>query len=313
MKILKLAAAIFLAALGAGNVAAHPTPQQTTPRATLAEQAEAASIYITAATKKGMLIIDLKPEDLTITEDKVPAKIEKVTCGKPEPLLVGILVDVSGSRRADSHLLEHYDALEGFLHALLAADDGTYIVAYDDKVYKLSELVTDRASISAAFNKLRKYQPSGSTALYDAIKAAAEANFKGRSGRRILLVIGDWEDNSSHITSHKVTEAPQQTSTSVYAILDSDGGLESKKSHKRAVEVATRVTEQTGGLVYEVVEKNDFVRVLQAIGGAVTGSCRVTYTPPRNSHAKKEVKLHVEANSRDVSILYPKVRFSVAQ
>jgi hypothetical protein len=60
---------------------------------------------------------------------------------------------------------------------LLTGNDEAYVVAYDDKVYKLSELVADSAGISAAFDKPRKHQPVGSTALYDAIKAAAGANF----------------------------------------------------------------------------------------------------------------------------------------
>jgi VWFA-related protein len=255
----------------------------------------------------------LKPEDLTVTEDKVSAKIEKVTCGKPETLLVGIVVDVSGSRRSDSHLLSHYDDLEVFLNKLLTREDGTYLVAYGDEVRKLSEVVTAPHGISTAFDKLKAQQPIGSTALYDAIKAAASANFKGRAGRRILVVIGDWEDNSSHIRSDEALKAAQRASTTIYAILDSDNGIEGKKSHKRAVQAATELTEQTGGLVYEVREKHDFEKVLQAMGTAVTGSCRVEYTTTENAKAKKGVKLQVEATSKDVSILYPKVRFGPSQ
>jgi hypothetical protein len=38
--------------------------------------------------------------------------------------------------------------METFLHMLLARDDGTYIVACNDEIYKLSELVADRADIN---------------------------------------------------------------------------------------------------------------------------------------------------------------------
>lgn len=279
MKFMKSVGAVFFfALLSSGNIDAQSSPPQGASLPSTLGQAETASIYITAATKKGMPIRDLKPEDLTLTEDKVPAKIERITCGKPEPLLVGVLVDVSGSRRSDSHLPLHYDALEGFLQTLLTGGDETYIVAYNDRVYKLSELVADRAGISAAFDKLRKHQPVGSTALYDAIKAAAGANFKGRSGRRVLVVVGDWEDNSSRVRLEEATKAAQRTGTTIYAIVDADTGLEGKLAHKHASNAAKEATEQTGGMVFDAQEKNDFDKALQAIGGAVGDACKVTYT-----------------------------------
>ena len=128
-----------------------------------------------------------------------------------------------------------------------------------------------------------------------------------------MVVVGDWEDNSSHVVGDEAMEAAQRSSATIYAILDSDGGLQSQKSHKHAIDAAKRVTEGTGGLAYEVEERNDFARVLQAIGTAVTGSCRVEYTTGGNAGAKKGTKVRIEANSKDVTILYPRVRFSAAQ
>lgn len=287
--------------------------QQSAAAPTTAAQTETASIYITASTKKGMPISDIKPEDLAITENKAPVKIDKVNCNRPEPLLLGILADVSGSRRMDSHLLSHYDELEAFLEHILTREDKTYVISFGDRIYKLSELMSDRAEIFPVFEKLRKHQPVGSTALYDAIKAAAGADFKGRSGHRILVVVGDWEDNSSRVRSDEAWSAAQRTSTTVYAVVDDDAGLQGKIARKRALEVSRRITEETGGLAYVVEENRDFAKALQGISAAVLGSCRVTYASPENPDAKKGVKLHVEANSKDVSILYPKVRFNSAQ
>ncbi len=306
-------AAPFLVVLSMGSIAAQSNLQQGAPVPSTSMQTEAASIYVTVATKKGMLIRDLKPDGLTVVEDKVPAKIEKVTCGKPEPLLIGVLVDVSGSRRGDSHVLSHYDELQAFLDHLLSGGDGAFLIAFDKEIYRLSELMSGRAEISSAFDKLRKHKPQSSTALYDAIKAAAEANLSGRSGRRVILVLGDWEDNSSHIGIEDAEEAAQRSAATIYAIVDSDIDIKSKKTHRQAVLAATEATEQTGGLAYEVHDKYDFAKGLQAIGSAVTGSCRVEYTTAANTQAKKGTKVRVEANSKDVSVIYPRVRFGAPQ
>jgi len=85
---------------------------QTAPSPTASPVTGSVAIYITAATKKGVSVTDLKPDDLTVTEDEVPAKIERISCGKPDPILLGVLVDVSGNRRFDPHLGSHYEALE---------------------------------------------------------------------------------------------------------------------------------------------------------------------------------------------------------
>jgi VWFA-related protein len=310
MKIVMSAAATIVLLLTVESISGQSNPGQTAPPTVSAIQTERAAIYVTATTKNGMTIRDLKPEDLTINEDKVPAKIEKVACGKPEPLFVGVLVDVSGSRGLDSHLLSHYDDLEKFLDMLIAVGDGTYILAYGKEIYQVSELVTDRADIAEAFDKLRKHKPYGPTALYDAIKDAAEVKIKGRSGHRILIVMGDWEDNVSHVPHDAAGKAAQRNSTTIYAIVDSDSGAENKKARKRAAEMATEVAQDTGGLAYVVKEKADFEKALQAIGAAVTGSCRVEYTTTKNAETSKGAKLHVEGSLKDVSILYPRVRFS---
>jgi VWFA-related protein len=306
-------AAVLLCLLNAVNASDQSSSTQTAASPTASSVTESVAIYISAATNKGVPLTDLKPDDLTITEDKVEAKIEKISCGKPDPILLGVLVDVSGSQR-DAHLASEYDALQAFLNQVLSERDGAFVVAYDGKPYKLSELTADRAALSAAFDKLRKHQPHGPTALYDAIKAAATANFFGRSGRRILVVVGDWEDNSSHIRLDQVGEFPERTSTTVYAIVDSTvSAALSKKSYKHALLAAKEVTEETGGLYYDVHSEKDFATALQAIQVAISGSCRVDYSIPKVATPKKGIKLHVEANSKGASIHYTKVRFAVAE
>ena len=312
MNILKVAAALFSALLGVSRVIPQSHLSQTAPAMT--GQAETASVYVTAVTNKGKLIPNLKPEDIAIVEDKLLARIEKVSCGKPETVLVGTLIDVSGSRRSDSRLKSHYDDLEVFLNHLLTTDDGAYVVAFNDSIYKLSQVISDRTQLNEAFEKLRRLQPHSSTALYDTVKAAAGADFKGRSGHRILVVVGDWEDNSSRITIDEAVKAAQRTFTTIYAVVDSDSGMVDKKFHKRAVARAKEFTEETGGLAYIVEEKNDFARALQAIDSDIAGACKVDYTPSSKSpDAQQGTKIHVEATSKDISIYYPRVRFGIDQ
>lgn len=100
-----LPTSVFLTFFAAGlAVSGQSNTVQNAPATAPSPGMESVAIYVTPVSKKG-IPADLKPGDLTITEDKVPAKIEKTNCGKPEPLLLGLLLDVSASRRRDPLLL----------------------------------------------------------------------------------------------------------------------------------------------------------------------------------------------------------------
>src|SRR5689334_20684343 len=74
MRIPRLFAATLFLVFCTQNTFGQSSPAQPAA-AENAAQTETAAIYITVANKKGTAIGDLKPEDITITENKVPAKI----------------------------------------------------------------------------------------------------------------------------------------------------------------------------------------------------------------------------------------------
>ena len=123
MRTLLVATVVLSFVFNAANAYDQSSWTQTAPSPPATPVAESVSIYITAATKQGAPLTDLRPDDLTITEDKIGAKIEKISCGKPDPILLGVLVDVSGSRRV-ANLSFEYDALQAFLNQILSGRDG---------------------------------------------------------------------------------------------------------------------------------------------------------------------------------------------
>lgn len=307
-----LPAFAFLAFFAAGlAVSGQSNRMQNAPAAAPSPGMESVAIYVTPVSKRGVPT-DLKPGDLTITEDKVPAKIEKSTCGKPEPLLLGLLLDVSASRRRDPLLGSHYEALHDFLNQALTGDDATYLVDFSDTLFRLSDVTHDRAAISAAFVELKRDQPRSSTSMYDAIKFTVKGE-PARSAHRVLVVVGDWEDNSSHIGLENAVEVAQRNSTAVYAIVDAtDNPTYTRTAYKHALSAAKKAAEETGGLYFDVHGEKEFRAALQAIEVATGGSCRVEYSAPKGAGTNTQVKLHVDVHAKDTSISYPRVRFNAA-
>jgi len=302
---------LSIAAIASGQ----SSPVQMVPKPTPPVTMESISIYITPVMRKDTPLPALKAEDLTITEDKAPAKVDRISCGRPDPILIGILVDVSASRSNDSHLVSHYNELQTFLGRVLTGHDGAYVVAFNEGPFKLSELTADPAALTAAFDQLTKLGTKGATALYDAIKAAANANFFGRADRRILVVVSDWEDDRSRLNLKQVTEVAERTSTTVYAIIDQrDYATKlSGRVTELASSAAKEVARETGGLSFNVKGENEFAMALQAIQIAISGYCRVDYSIPRVASSKNGIKLQVTSNLEGISIYYPKTRFAAAQ
>ncbi|GAC1702306.1 MAG: hypothetical protein NVS9B4_07400 [Candidatus Acidiferrum sp.] len=269
---------------------------------------------MTAIGKNGEFVTNLKAEDFSIVEAKIPAKVRHVECGKPEPLLIGLLVDMGAGRRADPLLKSQYDALEGFLFSTLGPGDGAFIGVFNGKLYALSKLTADHLELASALDQIREQGPWGPTALYDAIKLFATANINGLKGHRIIVAVGDFEDNASVTKLDDSLLAAQTTSTTIFSIVASKDFLtKHKKEMKRGLAPALKLSEGTGGEAFSVAGKKEFEDSLHAISTALNGYCRVQYEPAGIAIHNGARPLRVKSNRHDVVLLGPETRYAATQ
>lgn len=213
------------------------------------------AIFATITDRNGRPMTDLTGEEIRIFEDGVERQIDFFAPDSTAAVLAGVLVDISGSRRDEKTRGKVQDALWEFLHTGLRRQDSAYIMAFGDQNYLLTDLTNNVVEFEGALRKIAVYTPHGSTALYDAIYAAASAGFAGRTGRRVLLVLSDFQDNASR---HRVDEAihkAQETDTAVFCLVDgmSPEAQASKRFSKKARLTAHEIANQTGGgdIVFE--------------------------------------------------------------
>jgi VWFA-related protein len=263
------------------------------------------TIYIAAKSKDGGLA-DLQPADLLIEEEKRPVHIDSVSC-KPEPLLIGILIDTSGSRRADPNLASHYDAIKTFLAQTMTPRDGAYIVTFGDRPRVATNVTSDLSVLSAALDQIKAVLPVGPTAVYDAIYSAAKANFFDRQGHRIIIVVGDFEDNVSRNSLRMAEDAALTMRSSVYALVDAlDTPNSSKRGPHLALRAAQEFSSETGGAAFLVEGQKQFADTLREISGALKSFCRVDYAPaPPRATKGQSVKVTVKILKQNISIQAP--------
>ena len=120
-----------------------------------------------------------------------------------------------------------------------------YLIGYGNE----AELMVDTTSDPEPFlTRLRKIKPGGGAALYDAIYMAC-TNRKLVQGepvepRRIIIIVGDGNDNHSSKTLEQVLELAQRNLVTIYGVSTIYSGFTSEGTDN-----LTRLAEATGGRV----------------------------------------------------------------
>src|SRR5262249_51371035 len=141
------------------------------------------------------------------------------------------------------------DAAVGLIKQMRPDDEG-FVAQFKAESELVQEFTSDRRELEDAVGELFT---SGGTALLDAIIATADyAHQKGKQRRKALIVISDGLEKNSSVKEREVIEAVKEDEVQVYMIgfLDEEEeskGLFGKSSAKKAKELLTRLTEDSGG------------------------------------------------------------------
>ena len=161
-------------------------------------------------------------------------------------MVAGFLIDLSNSSRAQWKNFQ--TAATELVLTLLPGKDkfSGYLIGYGNK----AELMVNTTSDPEPFvSKIRDLKPGGGAALFDAIYMACtnRALIKGEpfEPRRVLIVVGDGNDNASKKTLQEVLEVAQRNLVTIYGISTVAYGF----TNNEASDNLTRLAEETGGRV----------------------------------------------------------------
>jgi len=176
-------------------------------------------------------IVNLRKDDCSIAEDKVPQTIKNFTQEKNLPLTIGILLDTSGSQQNVLSLEKESGAT--FLRDVLTPKDEAFLISFDINVNLLSDYTNRASEIKRAMDKAQINTGAGTgsvtghgnprgTLLFDAVYLAANETLRQEAGRKILVLLTDGGDQGSQETLKTATEAAQKANAIVYVILLAD-------------------------------------------------------------------------------------------
>lgn len=175
------------------------------------------------------------------------------------PLDVGIVFDLSGSMKGKINKAR--EALKAFLDEG-NADDLYFLIGFNDRTRLLQDSTPSAEEI---LSKLTLVEPSGRTAVYDAVYLALEKIRRGNRNRRALLLISDGQDNASRYTYSELKSVVKESEAQIYA-LGIFGWGESHAERETGRSILEEITSLTGGRAFFPLNSVELQDVLTRIG-----------------------------------------------
>jgi len=214
----------------------------------------------------------LKEVNFRVFEDKVEQKLA-IFKREDVPVSMGLVIDNSGSMRDKRPRVN-----EAALTLVQASNpqDEAFVVNFNDDFYlDLDKDFTN--SIPELKEALERIDSRGSTALYDAIIGSLDHLKKASKDKKVLLIVTDGEDNTSHNSLERTIKEIQKTDTVIYTI-----GLlseESKKNAKRAKRALEQIALASGGLAFFPENVGDVHNISMQVAHDIRNQYTLAYYP----------------------------------
>ncbi len=191
-------------------------------------EVSAVLLYVAAVDGRGRYVADLEVDDFEVFEEGKRQQITSFS-SEPRPMVVGLLLDTSGSMEGAK--LER--ARQGALAFLdqVGSEDEVFIMTFDSFPMLRQDLTGNLGLLREAIGDLRV---GGATALNLAVVEGADL-LAERAERRALIVLSDGYDTTQTISVDQAVDYAQRQDVRVYTIgvydsLSSGGDLRGRRS-----------------------------------------------------------------------------------
>jgi VWFA-related protein len=106
-------------------------------------------------------------------------------------------------------------AIDRFIYELLGTDDELFFIEFANRPRLTQQWTKDRRLISRAVGRVN---PSGGTALYDAVAEALPLASAGENRKKAVLIISDGNDSNSDISVGELRQLIRESEVMVYAL-----------------------------------------------------------------------------------------------
>jgi Ca-activated chloride channel homolog len=158
-------------------------------------------------------VTGLSKDDFKIYDNRIEQEISSFL-QEPAPVSLGILLDTSGSMKTNNNIQAARAALSTFLAETNPGDE-FFLMTFNQNTVLVCDFTQDPGAILKA-GALK--QPSGQTAIWDAVYRGLDKMKSAKNDRKALILITDGEDNSSRYSYGEVRDFAKESDSQVYII-----------------------------------------------------------------------------------------------
>jgi len=166
----------------------------------------------------GHMVSDLQQSDIQLRDDgKPPARVLQFAPQSKLPLRLALLVDTSGSVH-DRFSFEKRAASKFVEKMLNSASDLAFIAGFANEATVTQDFSSDPGELAKGIEKLSN---EGGTSLFDAVSFACwklAAYPDSERVARVLVILSDGEDNSSHSSLKQSIQVAEKTGVTIYTV-----------------------------------------------------------------------------------------------
>jgi VWFA-related protein len=299
-----LLAALCFSALAAAQDAPAPKEQDAAAPKTPDEEVvkvavDLVTVNISVTDGGRRPVTGLRAADFLVSDEGREVSLEFFEGQGPSSIV--FVVDTSSSMKYDKWR-ELTAGLKKFLGRAHEGNDYT-LIAFSDQ----PRLVAESVGAEELLQSARRLEPSGNTALYDAVLLGLEALHRAPRRHKALVLLTDGQDNSSRARLDDVQREALVRRATVYAvgITRSDAADKgTQETDRRGRDILDRLAEATGGLAFFPVPDR-IVGVLDGINADLSGQYTLGYYAPDEGAGWRNVKVSLSPAPRPLSLRYP--------
>lgn len=286
---------------------------QEPPPPSIKVEVNVVNVVFNVRDKRGGLVPNLNKEDFTIAEDGKQQEIKYFARETDIPMTMGLLIDVSASQ--ENLIGIEQQAAYAFFGQVLRPKDLAFLISFGADAELLQDYTNSTKLLRAGLQGLKVNsgvsgigpspvptvsQPRG-TILYDAVYLAAHDQLKGQVGRKALILITDGEDQGSRYKIQDAIEAAQKADATIFSIYYVDRGFYARAGvfgFGGGKGYLKRMSDETGGQVFEVDRKHTLMDVFKDIQDAMRTQYAIAYTPTNEvkDGTFRRIDIHVKGN-----------------
>jgi Ca-activated chloride channel homolog len=231
----------------------------------------------TVVDRSGHLVDHLTKDAFSVFENNIRQEI-RVFKHEDIPVSMGLVIDSSGSMR-NKNKRAGVEASALQLIKDSNRDDEVFVIHFNDETYIDNPGGKDFLTTPEEMKEtLGRTEPSGGTAMRDAVQLAIGWLRKAHKEKEVLVVVTDGEDNASakHNSLENVVRSARQNEVQIYSV-----GLLSEEDHKAAANAKhqlNELSEATGGEAFYPKEVAEVEPIVHQVARDLRGQYTIEYT-----------------------------------